>query len=116
MASAAIKEGKRDLSVASAAELPLKYFVHGDRVCAGFRDENRRVAIVTIEPLGMGKVRKNDIVQREPAVDFKNDIQVKRGRYRGFNFRVERFFRADRALLKRGHPVDVTGRRIGKVF
>jgi hypothetical protein len=62
----------------------------------------------------MGIMGKNNISERITAVDFKNNVEVKRFGGRGGG--IEGVFRVNRPLLERFNPVHIPRRRIGKIF
>jgi len=79
MTAETVGEGKGHDAVTPPAIFPLDDAVHADRIGALFHNKYGRMAIVAIEPHGMGRVGEDDIRDRIGFPDLKNDVQVQDG-------------------------------------
>ena len=71
-----VLERKGHLPMASPTKLAFNNVLHAYRIGSLLHYKNSGVAILAIQPEGMGKMGKDDIRYRIGDAGFKNDVQI----------------------------------------
>lgn len=107
MAPQAIRNGEGHLPVAPSAKLPFYNPVHADRVASLFHVKNYRVAIIAIQPQGVGGMGEYSVGEGVVPADTKQDIQIQNG-VGCCGTRVEGGLGAQEAASNGLDPIDIS--------